>query len=107
MVFLDEVKNASGALFCEYDRPFWLVYSKNKHVWCKFLNKVANYEVFKKKNLFLCSFCQFNLVVCYRDNTKTTLLDSMYVFLKRPEYIKYVSNLVTVCSRILLTQPPG
>ena len=49
MVFLDEVKNASGALFCEYDRPFWLVYSKNKHVWCKFLNKVANYEVFKKK----------------------------------------------------------
>lgn len=41
------------------------------------------------------------------DNTKTALLDAMYVFLKRPEYIKYVSNLVTVCSRILLTGPPG
>lgn len=41
------------------------------------------------------------------DNTKTALLDAMYVFLKKPDYIKYVSNLVTVCSRILLTGPPG
>ncbi|KAH9310527.1 hypothetical protein KI387_025562, partial [Taxus chinensis] len=40
------------------------------------------------------------------ENTKTALLDSVYTFLKRPEYIKYVSNLATVSPRILLTGPP-
>ncbi|GLJ44807.1 hypothetical protein SUGI_0942410 [Cryptomeria japonica] len=41
------------------------------------------------------------------DNTKTALLDSVYTFLKRPEYVKYVSNLVSVSPRILVTGPPG
>uniref|UniRef100_A0A0C9RXX7 TSA: Wollemia nobilis Ref_Wollemi_Transcript_4876_3591 transcribed RNA sequence n=1 Tax=Wollemia nobilis TaxID=56998 RepID=A0A0C9RXX7_9CONI len=41
------------------------------------------------------------------DNTKTALLDSVYTFLKRPEFIKYVSNLASVSPRILVTGPPG
>jgi hypothetical protein len=51
----------------------------------------------------------FNL--CFLDmrseNTKTALVDSMYVFLKRPEFSKYISELGSVSPRILLTGPPG
>jgi len=41
------------------------------------------------------------------ENTKTALLDSMYVFLKRPEFTKYTNELGSVSPRILLTGPPG
>ncbi|KAG0564340.1 hypothetical protein M758_8G098200 [Ceratodon purpureus] len=41
------------------------------------------------------------------ENTKTALLDSMYVFLKRPEFSKYTNELGSVSPRILLTGPPG
>jgi SpoVK/Ycf46/Vps4 family AAA+-type ATPase len=41
------------------------------------------------------------------DSTKTALVDSMYVFLKRPEFVKYTSELGSVSPRILLTGPPG
>jgi hypothetical protein len=41
------------------------------------------------------------------ENTKTALVDSMYVFLKRPEFSKYISELGSVSPRILLTGPPG
>jgi hypothetical protein len=34
-------------------------------------------------------------------------VDSMYVFLKRPEFSKYISELGSVSPRILLTGPPG
>ena len=41
------------------------------------------------------------------ENTKTALLDSMYVFLKRPEFSKYTNELGSVSPRILLSGPPG
>lgn len=41
------------------------------------------------------------------ENTKTALLDSMYVFLKRPEFSKYTNELGSVSPRILLTGPLG
>jgi SpoVK/Ycf46/Vps4 family AAA+-type ATPase len=41
------------------------------------------------------------------DNTKSALLDSMYVYLKRPEFAKYTADLTSVSPRILLTGPPG
>lgn len=41
------------------------------------------------------------------ENTKTALLDSMYIYLRRPEYVKYTANLASVSPRILLTGPPG
>ena len=41
------------------------------------------------------------------ENTKTALVDSMYIFLKRPEFTKFTSELGSVSSRILLTGPPG
>jgi len=41
------------------------------------------------------------------ESTKTALLDSMFVFLKRPEFAKYTNELGSVSPRILLTGPPG
>lgn len=41
------------------------------------------------------------------ENTRTALLDSMYVFLKRPEFSKYTNELGSVSPRILLTGPLG
>eukprot|EP00249_Psilotum_nudum_P021318 c28064_g2_i2 orf=544-3357(-) len=41
------------------------------------------------------------------ENTRTALLDSMYIFLKRPEFTKYTTSLATVSPRILLTGPLG
>uniref|UniRef100_A0A7I4CDG5 AAA+ ATPase domain-containing protein n=1 Tax=Physcomitrium patens TaxID=3218 RepID=A0A7I4CDG5_PHYPA len=41
------------------------------------------------------------------ESTKTVLLDSMYVFLKKPEFSKYTNELGSVSPRILLTGPLG
>ncbi|XP_024528559.1 uncharacterized protein LOC9633323 isoform X2 [Selaginella moellendorffii] len=41
------------------------------------------------------------------ESTKTALLDSLYVYLKRPEFVKFTSELASVSPRILLTGPPG
>ncbi|BBN12403.1 ATPase family AAA domain-containing protein 1 [Marchantia polymorpha subsp. ruderalis] len=41
------------------------------------------------------------------ESTKSALLDSMFVYLKRPEFTKYTSDLASVSPRILLTGPPG
>lgn len=49
----------------------------------------------------------YNVVGWCSENTKTALLDSMYVFLKRPEFTKYTNELGSVSPRILLTGPPG
>ncbi len=63
-----------------------------------------------------CTCCQYTKFVlsfksCFLDmcseNTKTALVDSMYVFLKQPEFSKYISELGSVSPRILLTGPPG
>ena len=48
-----------------------------------------------------------NLLNGCSENTKTALLDSMYVFLKRPEFSKYTNELGSVSPRILLTGPLG
>lgn len=72
--------------------------------------------LFSRISVVLISHCKlfhlillmtYNVVGWCSENTKTALLDSMYVFLKRPEFTKYTNELGSVSPRILLTGPPG
>lgn len=43
----------------------------------------------------------------YSETTKGVLIASTYIHLKRNEFVKYASDLPTLCPRILLSGPAG
>lgn len=73
-----------------------------------------------KNEKFLCFMCMVSWLLCIdiasnvaiwlkfcSETTKSVLIASTYIHLKCNQFVKYTSNLPTVCPRILLSGPAG